>query len=352
VVLLIHAVLGWLFLSTRAQPRAETPDDAPPVIVAFIEQPTPRNLSFGPVPVNVKTENVLHLQRLQKLAPKVQDIPVEEPEPATTPITLPQPASAPLPEHTNAGLDGEAIASATESGGGTAITLLQRVIPRYPAAAARRGQMGATQVMLRVDVSGRVSDVKITRSSGSRSLDDAAVEAFRLWKFAPTPEASVPGGLWIKTEQRFIYYRFKYSRLGDRSADKVDVEAVQPAKDQMTPGSAEALRRFIDDVSAGTLTGEGDSVSRTELARMRDALEDWGPVKSIEFTGRAGPRPWTAYRVRPGAGEGATVEVKWNLFEVTQQNATTEWVIAIDRNGTIWAARASPAPWLYTARNN
>lgn len=351
VVLLIHAVLGWLFLSTRAQPRVETADDTPPVIVAFIEKPTPRNLSFGPVPVHVKTENVLHLQRLQKLAPKIQDIPVEAPEAATTPITLPQPATAPLPDEAKAGLDGEAIASATESGGGTAITLLQRVIPRYPAAAARRQQAGATQVMLRVDVSGTVSDVKITRSSGSRSLDDAAVEAFRLWKFAPTPQASIPGGLWVKTEQRFIYYRFRYSRLGDKAAERIDVEAVQPAKDQMTPGSAEALQRFINEVGAGTLTGEGDPVARAALAKMRAALQEWGPAMQVQFTGRAGPRQWTAYRVKPGAGEGAsTVEVKWNLFEVTHQHATTEWVIAIDRNGTIWAARASAAPWVPVTR--
>lgn len=197
--------------------------------------------------------------------------------------------------------------------------------------------------MLRVDVSGRVSDVRITRSSGSRSLDDAAVEAFRQWKFAPTADASVPGGLWVKTEQRFTYYRFRYSRLGDKAADRVDVEAVQPATDQMTPGSDMALRRFIQEVAAGSFTDDSGSAERDELARMRDALEEWGAVQSVDFTGRAGPRQWTTYRARAGAG---AVEVKWNLFEVKQQNATTEWLIAIDRNGKIWAARASPAPWL------
>lgn len=353
VVLLLHAVLGWLFLSTRAQLRTPAPEDAEPVIVSFIENLTPRNLSFGPVPVHVKTENVLHLQRLQKLAPKIQDIPVEAPDAATTPITLPQPATAPLPDDTKAGLDGEALASATESGGGTAITLLQRVVPRYPVAAARRQQEGMTQVMLRVDTRGRVTDVKITRSSGSRSLDQAAVEAFRLWKFAPTPQADVRGGLWVKTEQRFILYRFRYSRLGDKAADRVDVEAVQPATDQMTPGSADALQRFIKEVHAGTFTGDGDPVARAALEKMRSALGEWGTAMSLQFTGRAGPRPWTAYRIRPGAGEGAagsTVEVKWNLFEVTHEHATTEWVIAIDRHGTIWAARASAAPWVPVTR--
>lgn len=194
-----------------------------------------------------------------------------------------------------------------------------------------------------------MSDVKVTRSSGSRSLDSAAVEAFRQWKFAPVSEASRPGGLWVSTEQRFIIYRFRYSLLGDKAAEKVDVEALQPATNQMTPGSREALRRFVDAVAAGTITGGKDFAARTELRKMKDALEDWGAVKSIQFTGRAGPRSWTAYEVRPAARDattGSSVEVKWNLFEVQQQNATTEWVIAVDREGTVWAARASPAPWL------
>jgi protein TonB len=353
LVVLAHAALGWLFLSTHAVRTDENREPAEPVIVAFIEKPTPRNLSFGPVPVQVRTENVLHLQRL---APRIQDIPVEEPDPATTPVTVPMPASAPLPEQARAGLNGEAIASSAQSGGGNFITLLQRVIPRYPAAAARRHETGATQAMLRVDTSGRVTDVKIVRSSGSRSLDDAAVEAFRQWRFAPVPEASVPGGLWVTTEQRFIFYRFKYFRLADRAAEAVSVGAVQPATNQMTPGSLEALRRFIGQVSAGTFD-EADLQGRAELRKMREALEDWGAVQSIEFTGTAGPRSWTAYRVRPDEREGlsgSTVEVKWNLFEVRHQNATTEWLIAVDRRGTIWAARASPAPWqqVHSARDD
>lgn len=345
IALLIHAALGWLFLSTRAAPRDEVQPDAAPVIVAFIEQPQPRNLSFGPVPIHVNTENVVHVQRLQRLAPKLQDIPVEAPEPATTPTTLPQPASALVPQRSNEGLDGPAVASSAQSGGGYAITLLQRVIPRYPAAAARRRETGVTQAMLRVAVSGRVSDVKVTHSSGSSSLDAAAVDAFRQWKFAPTPEASVPGGLWVKTEQRFLYYRFRYSRLGDKATEKVDVQAVQPARDEMIPGSEQALQRFIHEVGTGAFTDHSSAVARGALEKMRDALEEWGAVESILFTGRAGPRQWVAYRVRPGAGEG-TVEVKWNLFEVKQQNATSEWLIAVDRAGQIWEARASPAPWL------
>jgi hypothetical protein len=117
----------------------------------------------------------------------------------------------------------------------------------------------------------------------------------------------------------------------------------------MTPGSEKVLKRFIDEVRAGTFATGSDSIGRAEIDKLHDALEEWGAVKSIEFTGTAGPRQWTAYRVRTGAGAqttSPTVEVRWNLFEVIHEHETTEWLIAVDRDGTIWAARASPAPWL------
>ena len=318
----------------------------PEVVIATILERPPRNLSFGPVAVTVKTEDVLHLQRL---APRIQDIPVDEPDPAPTTITVPQPSSAPLPQVAQSGVDGDSRESSGASGGGNSITLLMRFIPKYPIDAALHQQEGLTAASLHVDANGRVRDVKIVRSSGSRSLDAAAVEAFRKWKFAPVPPGSATDGVWVRTEQRFILYRFRYSRLSDRAAENVNVQAVQPATDRHTPGSEKALRRFIDDVRAGTFVGDSDAVGRNQLEKMHAVLEKWGAVRSVEFTGIAGSRNWTAYGIRVGAANGATgrtVEVKWNLFEVEQEHATTEWLVAVDREGAIWAARASPAPWL------
>src|SRR6185312_4536983 len=76
IVLLAHVALVWRFILPRME-RVEQASELEPVIATIIE-PRPRALSFGPVAIEVKTENVLHLQRL---APRVQDIPVELPEP-------------------------------------------------------------------------------------------------------------------------------------------------------------------------------------------------------------------------------------------------------------------------------
>ena len=342
IVLLAHVVLVWIFMLVRS-PQIGNETIAEPVIATLIDQP--RDLALGPVPIQVKTEDVLHLQRL---APKIPDIPVDEPEPTT--ITVPLPASAPIVQQANAGLGGEARESGGHSGGGRALTLLQRVIPRYPARSDSRGEQGATGVLIRVEESGRVKEVKVARSSGYPRLDEAAVEAIRKWKFARAPPGSAPNGTWAQTELRFIRYRFTYSRIGDGAADAVYEQEVKTgAMDEPTPGSQEALTRFMADVSAGAFTGELDVAARDEIGKVRAALAEWGEVESIQFTGTAGAHRWMAYPIRPGSGLRVihpTVEVSWNMFEVRHQRGTSEWLIAIDRDGRVWSARASPAPWL------
>jgi TonB family protein len=203
-------------------------------------------------------------------------------------------------------------------------------------------------VQLRVDESGSVNEVNVIRSSGSRHLDAAAVQAARKWKFARLPAGSAPDGTWVQTELRFVLYRFSYSRLGDSATDSVYVEQVKTgATDVATPGSQEALARFITDVSAGTFAGGRDAVTRGEVAEIHAALEEWGEVESIRFTGTAGTNRWMAYHVRPGARSSQSiVEVSWNTFEVRHEHATSAWLIAVDRDGTIWHARASRASWL------
>jgi TonB family protein len=225
--------------------------------------------------------------------------------------------------------------------------LIERVVPKYPARSARRNEEGATSLHIRVEESGRIAEIRVASSSGIRRLDDAAVDAARKWKFARMPDGAAPEGAWVATELRFILYRFRYSRIREDATETVYAEEVRiGAADEAAPGGQEALGRFITEVLAGTFPA--DKASREDVTRMRAALLEWGDVKSIRFTGAAGGPQWIAYEVdkqRPNQMR-PTVEVKWNTFEVRHQNATSEWLIAVDREGTVWNARASRAPWL------
>lgn len=57
--------------------------------------------------------------------------------------------------------------------------------PPYPAGARTRGWQGRVILLVHVDARGRVEEVEVLESSGRTSLDDAACEGARAWRFAP-----------------------------------------------------------------------------------------------------------------------------------------------------------------------
>lgn len=57
--------------------------------------------------------------------------------------------------------------------------------PDYPKQARRTGMEGAVVLMAHIDRSGDVCAMVPVKSSGSRMLDDAAMEQLRLWRFRP-----------------------------------------------------------------------------------------------------------------------------------------------------------------------
>lgn len=63
--------------------------------------------------------------------------------------------------------------------------LLRRPNPAYPMQALRAHEQGTVLVLAQVDVNGRVSDARIARHSGSKTLDRAATAEVRRWKFEP-----------------------------------------------------------------------------------------------------------------------------------------------------------------------
>ena len=65
------------------------------------------------------------------------------------------------------------------------VALLTHPKPAYPAPALRERQQGTVVVLAKVDVAGRVSDAQVVRRSGSFTLDRAAMNEVRHWKFEP-----------------------------------------------------------------------------------------------------------------------------------------------------------------------
>jgi protein TonB len=62
---------------------------------------------------------------------------------------------------------------------------LNHPAPEYPEAARRAGEEGTVVLEVEVGADGRPGEITISRRSGSRDLDRAAVDAVRGWTFEP-----------------------------------------------------------------------------------------------------------------------------------------------------------------------
>jgi hypothetical protein len=98
-----------------------------------------------------------------------------------------------------------------------------------------------------------------------------------------------------------------------------------------TPGSEEALRKYIEGIASGTpdydaMTEEWARTARQQLGFVRPSVTDGGAVQSLEFI-------------------GIDTEGR-NIYEVRQANGTMNARISLDADGKIDFAmlRANPAP--------
>jgi protein TonB len=70
--------------------------------------------------------------------------------------------------------------------------------PNYPANAARNGDSGTVTLALLVGTDGRVTSSRVQKSSGSRELDRAAVNALSMCQFKPAMNNGVPEAGWAQ----------------------------------------------------------------------------------------------------------------------------------------------------------
>lgn len=104
--------------------------------------------------------------------------------PATPPASspAPRPSSAPAPER-QVSID--------------QVAYLQPPVLAYPLAARRLREQGQVLVRVHVDEAGRPAQAVLQQSSGSRTLDEAALAAVAATRFMPYREGGVPRPFWV-----------------------------------------------------------------------------------------------------------------------------------------------------------
>ena len=96
-----------------------------------------------------------------------------------------------------------------EAQAATSVGVLRSIHPVYPLVAKKAGWEGTVLVRVMVETNGRASKVVVSRSSGRKVLDDAAVKAIRRWTFRPARDGNIP----IRSEV-VIPLKFSLSKHG------------------------------------------------------------------------------------------------------------------------------------------
>jgi protein TonB len=81
--------------------------------------------------------------------------------------------------------------------------VISRVEPEYPRIARQAGLTGTTVMSVLVDRCGKVRTAKVTTSSGTQALDDAAVSVMHEWRFSPASDAGTVIAAWTSVAIEF-----------------------------------------------------------------------------------------------------------------------------------------------------
>jgi protein TonB len=126
-------------------------------------------------------------------------------------ISTPQPGSNSEETSSQVSKRGSAVISASPMSSGSASSTsngdssspkfgagyLSNPTPEYPAIAREMGEEGKVLLRVLVTPEGLTKKVKLHRTSGSDSLDDAAVKAVRKWRFVPAKQGNQAIEAWV-----------------------------------------------------------------------------------------------------------------------------------------------------------
>ncbi len=127
---------------------------------------------------------------------------LRNPRPAPPPVAAPSvgaPVQLPVEEGSPQTVSGS---PTTPLAPGSVPVAISRPAPRYPSDALRNGESGTVLVRIEVGTDGEPIAVSVVGRSGSRSLDRAAVQAAKRWRFRPAQQngRAVAGAVEVPIE--------------------------------------------------------------------------------------------------------------------------------------------------------
>lgn len=187
IAIAVHALLA-MALAGLGYRVVKTREDS--LIAVNLAPPPPPPSPSKPAPPESQT-----------LQTSVQPAPVTVPAPVPRPVVAMVPTSAPSvpvmaiaapPALVSAPAPAPPAPPATVTSDALGTRMISGAPPRYPVESRRKKEQGTVELALVLGLDGRVETISIASSSGFARLDQAALEAVRRWRWAPTLRDGAP----------------------------------------------------------------------------------------------------------------------------------------------------------------
>lgn len=163
-------------------------------------------LGFGPFAVSAPRPGMFETMEVTLLAePAAMPAPQSSAEPETISHTeareIPRAADS---RHDEVETDTVAMPESSRTAGSEPliesrydVAALNNPKPPYPLVARRHGAQGRVVLSVQVGADGTSHEVLLKRSSGHATLDDAALQTVRRWRFVPALRGDTPVESWV-----------------------------------------------------------------------------------------------------------------------------------------------------------
>jgi protein TonB len=197
VVILLHALVAYGIVTGLGKRMvAKMTDAVETTIIEEVKPPPPQDLPPPPPPPELKAPPPpfippVEVQVQQPPPPQNVIANTTTAKPATTELARP---ATPAPAAPPAAAPAKGVTIAAVADMSTCAK------PDYPKSSARNEETGTVTLSFLIGVDGRVADSKITKSSGFRDLDKAAVNGISKCKFKPGMVDGKPEQAWMQMQ--------------------------------------------------------------------------------------------------------------------------------------------------------
>ena len=179
---------------TKPKPKPTVvPPPPPPPPVAQVKQPTPQIPKAAPPKPVAHKAVPLKPQTVKPVERVAEQIPTFEPTPViqstAPPVSTPTPAAPVAPP--------SPVISEKVTAPIAGADYLNNPEPEYPDIAMDNGWEGKVLMKVHVQPDGKPDTITVTKSSGQKVLDDAAVKTVNKWSFVPAMRGDTPVAGWV-----------------------------------------------------------------------------------------------------------------------------------------------------------